>query len=344
MKKTVISLALLTAISAQAEVVTVTGYGKNFESALANAKTLAVEQVTGTWLNGEESLEDSKYSERITQYNGGVIKKYDVIKATENEVTIRADVDVVKDNRVGTKSFDVPASTRQALVERAEKNMQIGKAVEVLDDKNKAFQVVVKNVQYANLGANTEVTIQATIGWSPKWISDVGSLAKTVDQKNSPDSDLRNEAVASMTIAGMGMFGTVGAIVGSVFNEVASAPPRPKNPEPMVCFGSRKSSVAKECYNLNSQFSNFMYSSTRFSIVGTNGNRLVFSTNGNLDNLNMYNYVYPGSEQRGLFNVKYTYDNPALIVYKDEMASITLKFTAPTNQLANVEKFNFVFN
>ena len=49
--------AALLCQTAQAEEVTVTGYGTTVDEALQNAKTAAVEQVAGTFITGKSTLE-----------------------------------------------------------------------------------------------------------------------------------------------------------------------------------------------------------------------------------------------------------------------------------------------
>ena len=89
---------------ALAEEVTVTGYGSTFDNALANAKMQALEKVTGTFIISESEYKNKQYKETIDQYNGGIINKYDIVssskKSTGYEVTIVADVDRKKDNRM----------------------------------------------------------------------------------------------------------------------------------------------------------------------------------------------------------------------------------------------------
>ena len=103
MKKLVIAMMLASSV-AIADEVTVTGYGNTFDNALANAKLQALEKVTGTFIISESEYKDKQFKETIDQYNGGIITKYDIISSNKHqtgyEVTITADVDRKKDNRL----------------------------------------------------------------------------------------------------------------------------------------------------------------------------------------------------------------------------------------------------
>lgn len=341
MKKLIFLLTLASSV-ASAEIVTVTGYGKDYETSLNNAKIAALEKVTGTWIHSQSRSIDGSYNEDITQYNGGVIKSYDVISAAERQVTIRADVDIIKDNRVGSRSASIHHETKNDLVDKAKKNIQLSNAVSTLDSKNKAFAVNVKDIQYANFGQNTQVTIYAEMAWSPKWYSDVKSLATTVDNRTQPSNNVRNQVAANVTRA-MSV-SPITAVLGSIFYQNASEKPREHQAEPSICFGTRRAYVADDCYVMNFNLNNFVYSSFNLRITGLalDGTKHV-ETNTTFENSKMYSYVLPGTQKRSMIDVTYTYNNPTLILYSEENVKLKMKFTVPTNQLAQVDKFDFTF-
>jgi hypothetical protein len=188
MKTTIATLCLL-ACNAQAVMVESNGYGNTFESALKNAKIAAVEQVNGTWLSGQVYSNNGKISEEIAQYNGGVIKSYNVISYFNNVVTISADVDIVKDNRMASKTGDVPQFIKDDLSFMQENYSKIEKSINYLNNKNNAFGVKLDGVEYFNKGDITSLRLSGTVSWSPKWISDFESLHKTIGQKNFSQGD-----------------------------------------------------------------------------------------------------------------------------------------------------------
>lgn len=82
MKRWLVVLACL-GLSAQAAEVTVTGYGASVDEALANARTAAVGQVAGTFVTGQSTLEGDTYRSRTDEYNGGRIRKHEILSVDE---------------------------------------------------------------------------------------------------------------------------------------------------------------------------------------------------------------------------------------------------------------------
>lgn len=339
-------IALLLSISvaslAVATEVIVTGYGSSYEAALKDAKTQATERVVGTWLNSEQSYDNGKYDEVMVQYNGGVITKYEVLSRDINSVTIKAQVEKNKTNIVVGHSIEISSELRDKLSLVSEKNNQIANAVQYLNDKNKAFAVTVNKIDYANLGNRTQVTLYVTFGWNPKWISDIESLAMTIDQKTSSTSNARSSAGAVGVTSAIGVFGPIGAIAGSILYSPVAGPKPKTRPEPAICFGSTRTWSTSDCYIINSAMTNFT-SSTRFEIQGMSNKSKVLISNGNIDNLKLYENLYSGQKKRDIIGLNDSYDNPTMILYKEETHSLKVQFDAPTQQLATVDKFNFIF-
>lgn len=343
MKKLIALLLCISVASlAVATEVVVTGYGSSYEAALKDAKTQATERVVGTWLNSEQSYDNGKYDEHMVQYNGGVIAKYEVLSRDANSVTIKAQVEKNKTNTVIGHSVEVPNSIRENLASIAEKNSQIAEAVQYLNDKNKAIAIAVNKIDYVNLGERTRVTLDVTFGWNPKWISDVESLAVTIDQKTLPTSNARPAIAAAGVTSAIGLFGPIGAIVGSMLYSPVAGPSPTDKPESAICFGTTRTWTPSKCYIVNSPMTNFT-SSTPFELQGLSNKSKVIISNGNVDNLKLYENMYPGQKKRDIIGLSDNYANPTMILYKEESHSLKIQFDAPTHQLAKVDKFNFVF-
>lgn len=340
MRKLLIPLALMSIGIANAATVTSTGCGATYESALQNAKTQAVEQVTGTWMNGERTLRDDRLSERTAEYNGGVIKKYTVDASNKDNdqtcVTITANVDKVKDNRMSTNSTDIPPELRQNLTEKHEKFQQAANAVDMLNSKNKAFAVNVEKVDYSNVGNTTRVTVIGVISYTPKWKSDVESLARTVDQTGGPKSNAVPHTAFGVAGGVAAMNPVAGAAIGLFIR-----PDAPKNnPEPMLCFADKFNDNPDNCYFVGEGFGTFNRP-TQVAILDQTGAKL---SQWSLGDTKLYQNMYPGQSKYGLFGYKKTYENPTLVLYLDEQVKMKFTFDVPSQYLASVEKLNFVFN
>lgn len=286
-----------------------TGCGSTYDSALKNAKTQAMEQVTGTWMNGEQSLKNGGYSERLTEYNGGVITSYKVISSSEKNsqvcVTILAEVDINKDNRVGSKTASVDVKMQQDLLVKQVKMNSINNAVAVLDDKNKAFIFKTSSIEYMVKGDNTVVYITGDIMLSPKWVDDIKTLGETINQAVS-----KNDS--------------------------------------MVCVTADKQTSKESCYVINKEFDKFFNKTTTLKVKGRDGMDDVFSREIVIGNISIYDVMLPGFTRLvnwfSSFNIIKKYANTTMVLYKSEKTKVKFSFSAPTNQLASVDKFEFVFN
>ena len=334
--KTLMALLLLSATTCSAMEVVATGYGKTQQEALDNAKVAAVDRANGLWLNGQQNVLEGKYSEKITTYSGGVIRTYEVIDQTNERVTIKADVVPREKNGMGTNSVAVPESVRKELGGRIDNQKRLKNAVQSMDDLSKAFNVVVRDIRYNNVGANTEVTVSVDVGYNQKWIADLQELTKEVGVKkefHKEDMQIGHGVVLSA----VGYFSGIAAGAGSVM--VASNKERtsPSTTDyPAVC-------VDKDCYVMGEWLSKF-YKPLRMTVTGLNDNKTVTTSIIRFsDEMGLFEVVPAGSQKRGFMNRVYTYQNPTLVINKDKVVKLDLTFAVESSKLASVEKFNFNF-
>ncbi len=253
-------LALLACLSlgAQAAEVTVTGYGKSVDEALTNAKTAAVGQVTGTFVTGQSTLDGDTYRSRTDQYNGGRIRKHEILSVDEENglfvVRIRADVDTDKINTViVSNGAEVPALVADQLDQARDDHEKTRRIVEALDDPAQAFAVEVTKVTYRNRGELTDLTIEGQIVYSPKWYDDVRVMARTIGRKVDIGSKWREAlwGLAALTAV------VNPALPGTMFSVARYANPPPKpSPEHMVCFGKDNGWDIDECWETRHPFTN----------------------------------------------------------------------------------------
>jgi Cu/Ag efflux protein CusF len=335
MRYSLLLLCLIASLSRAEEVVT-TGYGDTFESALRNAKIAAIEKVTGTWINSEHKLQNGNLTEDVVQYNGGVIKKYEVLSYNNNEVKIKADVDIVKDNRVGTKSSNIPDDMRVKLAERQAKAEQVYKAVRSLDDKNKALRLDVKNIEYVNKGSMTQVFISGNLVWIPKWKSDVRALAETINRKEVQDLKIAEK----LSVGAIATFAPTPVAYGftAILSKLGEQQVN-QTDDNTVCFSAQRNYVLDDCYVIGIDFSSF----TEYMDIQTIG-----VSNG------VKKFMYPTGINKSAFYEKFSqgqatssylggrYKNSTLAIYTNQEMNINYSFMVPTNKLSEVDKFEFV--
>lgn len=176
---TTLLLVILCSV-AQAQEVTTTGFGSNYDEALQNAKVSATEVAAGTFITGNRELVNGNYSESIGQYNGGIVQHVIVKSAEETDglykVVIKAEVNLDKVNRVIIPN-NVPISTRAV---DAVNNMR--KALDTWNAINKAshpFTIVTDSVKFDVIDQSTvKIGYSFHAKWNPKWVDDVKQFVK----------------------------------------------------------------------------------------------------------------------------------------------------------------------
>ena len=257
MKRWLVVLTCL-GLSAQAAEVTVTGYGTSVDEALANARTAAVGQMAGTFVTGQSTLEGDAYRSRTDEYNGGRIRKHEILSVDEADglfaVCIIADVDTDKVNTViVSNGAEIDPQVADRLDSARDYHEKTRRIVKALDDPAQAFAVEVTKVTYHNRGELTDLVVQGRIVYSPKWYDDVRTMAKTIGRKIDIGSKWREAlwGLAALTAA------INPALPGTMFSIARHANPEPKaSPEHMVCFGKDNGWDIDECYETRHPFTN----------------------------------------------------------------------------------------
>jgi hypothetical protein len=334
--KTLLALLLLSATTCSAVEIVATGYGKTQQEALDNAKVAAVDRANGLWLNGQQNVRDGKYSEKITTYSGGVIRTYEIIDQTNERVTIKADVIPRDKNGMGTNSASVPEHVRRELGGRIDNQKRLKNAVQSMDDLSKAFNITVWDVRYNNVGANTQVTASVEISYNQKWLSDLKELTKEVGTKQNFHKDDPQYA-EGVALSIVGYFSGIASGIGSVIVASNKENSQPKTTDyPAVC-------IDKDCYVMGEWLSNF-YKPLRMTVAGTNNNKTITTSTIRFnDEMGFFEIVPAGSQRKGFMNRTYTYQNPTLVINKDNVVKMDLTFLVESSKLASVDKFNFNF-
>lgn len=298
--KSAVAILCLLACSANAEQVTVDGYGETFDSALKNAKVAAVEKVTGTWINSQNRAKDGKVSEDIAQYNGGVIKTYKVLSYVDKVVTIEADVDVVKDNRVASRTGDVPQELRDSLSNIQDKRNAIAGTMKYLNNKSNAFGATVTKVDYVNRGDSTRVTLYGTLSWSPKWVSDLETLHQTIGQQSFDKTDK------------------------------------------LVCITSHMGNVGADESCVPSDGLTKFKDGIFVMVTGLSNGKSVLNRPFHIES-KMYEKFWPGHKKinTNFMHISYRYENETVVIYKSEQQNFMVTFDVATNDLKQVEMFEF---
>lgn len=326
MKKTLLALLLASSFVC-AEEVTVTGYGSNYNAALENAKTLALEKGASTFIIGEKRAREGRVTESIDQYNGGVIKSFKVISQRSEplgyEVEIVADV-VPKDNRVVRNNTDFSADFQ----EFGERERVVNK----LDNVGSAISATVVNPKFSVGRYSTLATGRVVLAFQPKWISDMREFTQVVNQKgltsNNTHETLHGGAVGVLMrtnpVAAVGAF-----VVGQ-----PSEPPMSN--DMMICFDG------SDCYSVGVNFENMPRNPKLVLASVVNGNEYILYQQ-ELD-MKMYEFMQAGEGRyhSNFIKHKTNYNQPTLIVYPKRQHVVDISFEIDNNlarQMDNIKVY-----
>lgn len=208
MKTTLISLVLVFICGmAQAQEVTVTGNGANFQNALQSAKVLATEEVASTFVTGREDLVNGKYKEVLGQYNGGLIQTYKVLSVQVTNgmyaVTIHANVDTDKVNKVIVNGSTATSKAIPHVNKAVDEFYKTVAGWKAIDAASKPFAIAPYQTTYSVYdGRIVDVVYHLTMKWNPKWIDDADKLTQSINR--SPLSGEGTYAVCFRANAGSG--------------------------------------------------------------------------------------------------------------------------------------------
>ncbi len=341
-------LALLACLSlnVQAAEVAVTGYGKSVDEALTNAKTAAVGQVAGTFVTGQSTLDGDAYRSRTDQYNGGRIRKHEILSVDEENglfaVRILADVDADKVNTVVVSNgAEIDAQVADQLDSARNDHEKTRRIIEALDDPAQAFAVEVTRLTYRNRGELTDLFVQGRIVYSPKWYDDVRVMAQTIGRKVDIGSKWR-EALWGLAALSAAINPMLPGTLSSVARH-ANPPPKPSS-EPMVCFGKDNGWDVDECYETRHPFTNIQGNGLLRiygGLVQDDGRVPFGELQVDLGNA-LFLAVYP--ERRFYFSKsgkdrKFT--NPGVVLFRKGSQPFEQVITLPTRKLAQAGRIEF---
>ncbi len=156
-----------------------TGVGLDSTTALAKAKTSALEQAAGLFVIGTTVVQQGRAESTTRQYTAGAIAAHRVLSEHRRsdglvEVTIDAEVLSGKHNHVGSSELD--ATFRQRVTAAAAQVRQQRTFAPALGEQP-LFDVSGRGVQARAYSTFVELKVTVQVKWSRKFLSDVETYA-----------------------------------------------------------------------------------------------------------------------------------------------------------------------
>lgn len=343
MKKTANNILwLLIAISfkLQADVVTVTGYGESYIEALTNAKITALEMVAGTFIVSSRSWKsEDVLLEEIKQYNGGVIKSYQIVKSSNKEVTIEADVEVNKDNRVISQNATVNETTKNELNSKINDYKAKKVIMDELDDPSKAFAIKTLQTQFNPENDFIIIKMDNRLIWQPKWVSDLKSFALLTGKNKELHTDATQQISSNILNSVMAMH-PLAAVAGSFVHQEINKPISNKT-EPLLCFANKTGQLSDNCYEMAIGFNKMpIYLDMRIEISALDKNgKLLYRNNNVTINNNMLKNYYTGQTKKNNYGYKKIITQPTTVIYEKETLDFSIHLKVNKSVVMDANKF-----
>lgn len=189
MKKFLLT-ALFVAFSAQANDVTTvqaSGTGDTCKQALDAAKRSALDKANGSFLHSVERDVNGRYSSKVEEYSGGVIKSYKYLRDDCTFVIIEAQV-ARRSNIVQFTGTDVKNDQIVHLQGIKDAQDQKQKAIKLLDNRREAlyFKTDKVSMEMVDGEPNVDVSITGEFALKDKWKSDYKDLREMFGWFNLP--------------------------------------------------------------------------------------------------------------------------------------------------------------
>lgn len=189
------------------------GKGSSCTQALNLAKIAAADKAAGSFVHGQRTLiDDTIYSERVTEYSGAIVNDYKIISSVGNSpCVVRINAEVVLDKKntaiaLNSKSIKVDDITRIADKQRYSKAFMAG-----LIRQPSMFSVKIDNLKVRTERAglvDVEFDI-ISVNPSPKWYSDIQAYLTV----NAAHDLFRAESSGSKLAKGFWSLASLGAMI-----------------------------------------------------------------------------------------------------------------------------------
>ncbi len=186
--KKLLLIALFTSFSVQAsDVLTVQASGEGYtcRQALDNAKRSALEKANGSFLHSVERDVNGKYTSKVEEYSGGVIKSFKYLRDDCTYVIIEAQV-ARRSNIV--QFTDVDVKTDQVIHIQGIKDEQDRKqkAVKLIDNRREAIYFQPSDTSMQLVDDGVSVTLSGKFAFKDKWKSDYKDIREMYGWFNLP--------------------------------------------------------------------------------------------------------------------------------------------------------------
>lgn len=229
--------------------VTVQGTGVSCEDALKQAKSQAIEQISGSFINSQRTLKtDQALEETLNEYTAGVITMFKIIdtdNASPCKVTIQAKLDI--DRSLVTSAPIADQGVDLGHVGFLAANRKEGVAIlNALIDRPDQFRVDVSKVNFTQKAGTTRVDLLVEkLTYTEQWSDDLEALLSVQNKPHVYEKPSLGKALLTLLAIPITL---PLAIVTAPFTDT-STHNKGQNPENSICFSKDTQFNTLNCYD-----------------------------------------------------------------------------------------------
>lgn len=229
--------------------VTVQGTGISCEDALRQAKSQAIEQISGSFINSQRTLKnDRALEESLNEYTAGVITTFKIIdtdSASPCKVTIQAMLDA--DRSLVTSAPIADQSVDLGHVGYLAANRKEGFALlNALIDRPDQFRIDVSKVSFTQQAGTTQVDLLIEkLTYTEQWANDLEALLSVQSKPHIYEKPSLGKALLTLVAIPITL---PLAIITAPFTNATSYK-NAQNPENSICFSKDTQFNTLNCYD-----------------------------------------------------------------------------------------------
>lgn len=322
-----------------AKEIVVEAYGKTFDEALSNAKTIAIDMTNGSYINYEQYLKDNHlYTEKITQIRNGKIINFDVLSFIDNKITVNFEVE----KRERSKTLDNESysldSIKEYLSDMLDWIKENQKKISALDEQGKPLVGKVKNIQLLPGLEQTEVIFFADLNWNKQWVDSSREILTVISSKEKKYRNLDKQLLLSIAQE----IHKIDPILAGLFSSTISNVE--ENNKKMLCYKDGNFTGDVDCYYGNELLNQLPYfSDVPLKVIGYDKEKnQLYENNINISQHNLFRHIQK-NEKLKTFPLQKKFYSPAITIFPNNSHALNFQMSITNKILLSIDHFDIEF-
>ena len=327
--------------SSNADIVIIEASGDSFDSALENAKKIAIENQSGVLINQNKrySSENDKYEENINQITNAFIKSYKILSFSDNKIKVEFDIQKTK---LSLKQDGGEINQKEVadIIESFESQYR---QLKYLNNLQKALSAKVVSTDISLISTDiSNLSIKIKLSWDPQWINEMVHTHEIIerDQSYYKKYELNDKFKESIV---QGLF-KVEPILAGIASLVLSGKSQKESNTKQLCIRLNQLDSTGSCFSNKVFFSNIPdYSSFAIKLISKNNDGKVIAENKmDIGRHDLYKQYYKNDTAKDFLIFKKRFNQPAVVINASNVSYANFSFNIDNKKLKNISTFDVV--